>query len=69
MTQKERKLMSIRDAAAALELSEPRIKQMIYRDELKAEKVGNQWIIFESDLAEVKNRREPGRPAKVKNKE
>ena len=58
--------MSIRDAAAALDLSEPRIKQLVYRDELKAEKVGNQWIIFESDLVEVKDRREPGRPKKSK---
>ncbi len=55
--------MSVKDAAAVLDLSEPRIKQMIYRDELKAEKVGNQWIIYESDLDGVKNRREPGRPS------
>ncbi len=66
MAQKTRKLLSVRDAAGALNLSEPRIKQMIYRDELKAEKVGNQWIIFESDLKDVKDRREPGRPPKEK---
>ena len=66
MVQKTRKLMSVKDAAAALDLSEPRIKQMIYRKELKAEKVGNQWIIFESDLEDVKDRREPGRP-KIQN--
>ena len=65
MVQKTRKLLSVKDAAVALDLSEPRIKQMIYRDELKAEKVGNQWIIFESDLEFVKTRREPGRPAKA----
>ena len=66
MAQKSRKLLSVRDAAEILALSEPRIKQMIYRDELKAEKVGNQWIIFESDLSDVKDRREPGRPPKEK---
>ena len=56
--------MSVKDAAVVLDLSEPRIKQMIYRDELKAEKVGNQWIISELDLEAAKNRREPGRPKK-----
>jgi excisionase family DNA binding protein len=64
MVQKTKELLSVRDAAAALDLSEPRIKQMIYRNELKAQKVGNQWIIFEADLSDMKNRREPGRPKK-----
>ncbi|MBA3632178.1 MAG: helix-turn-helix domain-containing protein [Acidobacteria bacterium] len=63
MVKKTGKLMSVKDAAAALDLSEPRIKQMIYRDELKAEKVGNQWIISEFDLSDVKNRRGVGRPS------
>ncbi len=61
--------MSVKDAAGVLDLSEPRIKQMIYRDELKAEKVGNQWIISELDLEAAKNRREPGRPKKETGKE
>jgi hypothetical protein len=42
---------------------------MIYRDELKAEKVGNQWIISELDLEAAKKRREPGRPKKETGKE
>ncbi len=58
------KLLSVKDAADILELSEPRIKQMIYRNELNAEKVGNQWVIRETDLNAVKERRTVGRPPK-----
>ncbi len=67
MTEKKKKLLSVKDAAEALELSEQRIKQLIYEERLKAEKVGNQWIILESDLQLVENR-QTGRPSKDKNK-
>jgi excisionase family DNA binding protein len=66
MTEKKKKLLSVKDAAEALELSEQRIKQLIYEERLKAEKVGNQWIILESDLQLVENR-QTGRPSKDKN--
>jgi len=65
MTEKKKKLLSVKDAAEALELSEQRIKQLIYEERLKAEKVGNQWIILESDLQLVENR-QTGRPPKEK---
>ncbi len=65
MTEKKKKLLSVKDAAEALELSEQRIKQLIYEERLKAEKVGNQWIILESDLQLVENR-QTGRPPKDK---
>ncbi len=65
MTEKKKKLLSVKDAAEALELSEQRIKQLIYEERLKAEKVGNQWIILESDLQLVENR-QTGRPPKAK---
>ena len=65
MTEKKKKLLSVKDAAEALELSEQRIKQLIYEERLKAEKVGNQWIILESDLQLVENR-QTGRPTKAK---
>jgi excisionase family DNA binding protein len=61
----EPKLLSVEDAADILELSEPGIKQMIYRDKLKAEKAGNQWVIRDRDLASVKDRRSVGRPPKA----
>jgi len=68
MTEKKKKLLSVKDAAEALELSEQRIKQLIYEERLKAEKVGNQWIILESDLKLVENR-QTGRPPKDKDNE
>ncbi len=68
MTKKKKKLLSVKDAAEALELSEQRIKQLIYEERLKAEKVGNQWIILESDLELVENR-QTGRPPKDKDRE
>lgn len=68
MTEKKKKLLSVKDAAEALKLSEQRIKQLIYDEKLKAEKVGNQWIILESDLQLIENR-QTGRPPKDKNNE
>jgi len=49
-------------------VEEQRIKQLIYEEGLKAEKVGNQWIILESDLELVENR-QTGRPPKDKDSE
>lgn len=65
MAENKRKLLSVKDAADVLEISEQRVKQLIYEERLKAEKVGNQWIIFESDLEAVKER-PTGRPLKKK---
>ncbi len=65
MAEKKKKLLSVKDAAETLKLSEQRIKQLIYEERLKAEKVGNQWIIKESDLELVKDRK-TGRPPKDK---
>ncbi len=63
MANKKGKLLSVKDAAAALDLSEQRIKQLIYEERLRAEKIGNQWIIVEADLETVKDR-QTGRPKK-----
>jgi excisionase family DNA binding protein len=65
MRKNNKKLLSVKDAAEVLELSEQRIKQLIYEERLKAEKVGNQWIIMESDLEAVTDR-PTGRPPKNK---
>jgi excisionase family DNA binding protein len=67
MAENKAKLLSVKDAAKALGLSEQRIKQFIYTEKLKAEKVGNQWIIVESDLKDIKSR-PAGRPRKEKQK-
>ncbi len=63
MANKKGKLLSVKDAAAALGFSEQRIKQLIYEERLRAEKIGNQWIIVEADLETVKDR-QTGRPKK-----
>lgn len=63
MSKKSDKLLSVKDAAEVLELSEPRVKQLIYDGRLEAQKVGNQWIINESALDAVKDRPN-GRPPK-----
>jgi excisionase family DNA binding protein len=57
MANEKGKLLSVKDAAAVLELSEQRIKQLIYEKKLQAEKIGNQWIIAEVDLKAVKDRK------------
>ena len=61
MAEKRSKLLSVADVAEKLDLSVQRIKQLIYDERLKAEKVGNQWIIREEDLAEIQDR-PTGRP-------
>lgn len=63
MTEIKKKLLSVKDAAEALELSEQRIKQLIYEGRLQAEKVGNQWIILDTSLEAVAER-PTGRPSK-----
>lgn len=66
MIEKRRELLSVKDAAETLKISEQRIKQLIYEGRLQAEKVGNQWIIFESALEFVAER-PTGRPPKTEN--
>lgn len=46
-------LLSVKDAAKQLNLSEQRIKQLIYEQRLFAQKIGNQWIIEKKDLQSV----------------
>lgn len=65
MKEKRSKLMSVADVAERLNLSQQRVKQLIYNEQLVAEKVGNQWIIRESDLKDVQDR-PTGRPKKKK---
>ncbi len=65
MKEKRSKLMSVADVAERLNLSVQRVKQLIYNEQLLAEKVGNQWIIRESDLKDVEDRL-TGRPRKRK---
>jgi excisionase family DNA binding protein len=57
------KLLSTSEAANDLGVSSIRVRAMIRDGKLKAQKIGRDYIIKESDLTPVKNRK-PGRPAK-----
>jgi excisionase family DNA binding protein len=57
------KLLTTTQAAEILKVTSIRVRAMIRDGRLKAEKMGRDYIIKESDLELVKDRR-PGRPSK-----
>jgi excisionase family DNA binding protein len=57
------KLLSVSEAAEKLKISRWRINQLINNGRLPAQKVGRAYVVKESDLELVKDRR-PGRPPK-----
>lgn len=57
------KLLSTSEAAAALGVSERRIRGLITDGRLPAEKIGRDYVIKEVDLELVRERK-PGRPRK-----
>jgi len=54
--------VTVREAAALLKVSVPRVHQLIQSGRLPAEKLGSQYAIKKADLKLVKHRK-PGRPA------
>ena len=61
MSERALKLLSVREAAEALGVNRQRVQQLIESKRLPAEKVGSYYVIRESDLKLVRNRK-PGRP-------
>ena len=61
------KLISAKDAAEKLGVSDRRIRAMIKEGKIKAVNVGGGYVIEESDLKNVQVHGKAGRPAKVKN--
>lgn len=59
-------LLSLKEAAEKLGVSARRVNQLIDEGKLPAQKVGNSYVISESDLENVKTYGKPGRPAKEK---
>ncbi len=57
------KLLSVPEAAAQLGVSRWRVNQFINEGRLPARKVGRSYVILESDL-EIVRERKVGRPAK-----
>jgi excisionase family DNA binding protein len=62
------KLLSTKEASERLGVSVLRIQQLIWDGRLPAQKVGRDYVINESDLKLVENRK-PGRPKKAVKKE
>ena len=62
------KLLSVKEAAAILGVNHQRVQVLITQDRLPAQKIGNSYVIKESDLERVKDRK-PGRPAKNASKQ
>lgn len=63
MAKKKEKLLSVSESAEILGVVRQRVLQLIYQDRLDAEKVGRQYVIRESSLKDVANRKN-GRPKK-----
>lgn len=64
MTNKE-KLLSVKEVATVLGVNRQRVQQLIEAERLPAQKVGTYYVIRESDVELVRERK-TGRPAKVK---
>jgi excisionase family DNA binding protein len=65
MSGDETKLLSVKQAAAALGVNRQRVQQLIEAKRLPAEKVGAYYVIREIDLELVRERK-AGRPPKAK---
>ena len=65
MSQDETKLLSVKQAAAALGVNRQRVQQLIESKRLPAQKVGAYYVIREIDLELVRDRK-AGRPPKAK---
>jgi excisionase family DNA binding protein len=58
-------LLSVPQAAAELDVTEGRIRQLLYSGMLKGERIGWQWVIERAEVERYKTeRRPPGRPPK-----
>lgn len=56
------KLLSTKEAAAELNVSPVRVRQLIQEEKLKARRVGRDYVIEEKDLEMVQTYGKAGRP-------
>lgn len=56
------KFVTTSKASEILGISNRRVRQLIHKDKLRAWKLGRDWVIDISSLAEVKIYGHPGRP-------
>jgi excisionase family DNA binding protein len=59
------KLISTKDAAEKLGISPIRVRQLIQEGKIEAARVGRDYVINESDLANIKTYGKAGRPKKI----
>lgn len=59
------RLLSVKESAEILGVNRQRIQALITEERLPAQKIGNSYVIKESDLELVKDRK-TGRPPKAK---
>ena len=62
------KFLTTREVAEKLNISRPRVYQLIEEKKLIAEKIGRDFLIKESSLLSVETYGKPGRPPKDKSK-
>lgn len=62
------KFLTTKEAAEKLNVSRPRVYQLIEEKKLVAEKIGRDFLIKESSLLKVETYGKPGRPPKDKSK-
>jgi len=63
----DEKLLSVKESAEILGVNRQRVQALIAEGRLPAQKIGNSYVIKESDLEFVKDRK-TGRPPKDKEK-
>ena len=63
----DEKLLSVKESAEILGVNRQRVQALITEGRLPAKKIGNSYVIKESDLELVKDRK-TGRPPKTENK-
>ncbi|HEY0428422.1 MAG TPA: helix-turn-helix domain-containing protein [Pyrinomonadaceae bacterium] len=62
------KLLSVKDVAEKLGISDRRVRAMIKEGKIKAIQVGSGYVIEENELGNVKTYGKAGRPPKVDGK-
>ena len=56
-------MLSTKEAAEILQVTDRRVRAMITAGKLKAKKIGRDYVIMPEELEKVKNRK-PGKPKK-----
>ncbi len=65
MSERERRLYSVAEAAAALGITRARVNQLIDGGTLTAQKIGRSYVISAEELENARRRNQnPGRPRK-----